>query len=86
MDKFYQPGAIAQPRFKPQANLNAEPLRELLKHQGSQLATLESLANDTTNVIGKLQALAAKRVSKLEEISSKLMDLKHYQAVFIASH
>ena len=76
VDKFYQPGAIAQPRFKPQANLNAEPLRELLKQQGSQIATLESLANDTKNVIGKLQLLAAKRVNKLEEISLKINGLK----------
>jgi hypothetical protein len=76
-DKLYQPASIVQPRFKPQANLHANPLRELLKHQGAQIATLESLANDQTNVIEKLQVLAEKRTSKLTEISVAIERLKN---------
>lgn len=76
IDKLYQPAVISQPRFKPQANLNANPLRELLKQQGAQLATLESLANDKTNVIEKLQALAIKKENKLTDILSALNTLK----------
>ena len=77
VDKLHQPAAISQPRFKPQANINANPLRELLKQQGAQLATLESLANDKTNVIDKLSALAAKRAAKLTEISTAINALKN---------
>lgn len=76
VDKLHQSASIIQPRFKPQAHLNAQPLRELLKQQGAQLATLESLANDKTNVIGKLQALAAKRANKLNQISAAVNALK----------
>ena len=75
VDKLYQPAAIIQPRFKPQANLNASPLREYLKKQSAQIATLESLANDKTNVIGKLQALAAKRTAKLNALKADLTAL-----------
>lgn len=80
VDKLYQPAAIALPRFKPQANLNAQPLRELLKQQGSQLATLESLANDKVNIVGKLQALAEKRSSHLEQISTAINVLKTFSS------
>jgi hypothetical protein len=76
VDKLHQPASIVQPRFKPQANLNANPLCELLRQQGAQLATLESLANDKTNVIDKLQALAAKRARKLSEVSAAIHALK----------
>lgn len=79
-DKLYQSATIAQPRFKPLANLNANPLRDYLKHQGAQIATLESLANDNTNVIQKLQVLATKRATKLSEISTAINDLKSINA------
>jgi hypothetical protein len=76
VDKLHQPASIIQPRFKPQAKLNANPLRELLKQQGKQIATLESLANDSINVIDKLQALATKRASQLNEANSGINALK----------
>ena len=77
VDKLYQPAAIVQPRFKPQSNLNTNPMRDYLTQQGSQLATLESLAHDKTNVISKLQALAAKRSAKLTELNAALSALKN---------
>lgn len=77
VDKFHQPVNIAQPRFKPQAALNANPLRDMLYLQGSQLATLESLANDKTNVIDKLKALANKRSAKLDNIKVNIEALKN---------
>ncbi len=76
VDKLCQPSAISQPRFKPPANLNANPLRELLKQQGMQIATLESLANDKTSVIDKLQALANKRMDKLSGVNTAINALK----------
>ncbi|CAH8216666.1 conserved hypothetical protein [Vibrio aestuarianus] len=75
-DKFHQPAAIVQPRFKPAANINANPLCDYLALQGSQIATLESLASDSTNIIGKLSALAAKRSEKLGEVSAQINALK----------
>ena len=76
VDKYHQPANIAQPRFKPQAQLNANPLRKLLSQQGAQLATLESLANDKSDVHSKLQALASKRSAKLAEIKTNINALK----------
>ena len=72
IDKLHQPAAIIQPRFKPESNLNATPLREYLKKQGAQITTLESLANDKTNVIGKLNALAVKRTEKLSKLKTEI--------------
>ncbi|MBL4830897.1 MAG: hypothetical protein JKY55_13565 [Aliivibrio sp.] len=77
IDKFHQPAAIVQPRFKPGAQLNANPLGDYLAAQGSEIATLESLADDATNVIDKLQGLAAKRSTTLSEIQSKINALKN---------
>lgn len=78
-DKLHQPTQIIQPRFKPMAKLNANPLGEYFKEQGSQIATLESLASDATSVISKLQALAAKRSGKVAEISGAIEALKTLQ-------
>ena len=75
-DKFSQPTAIIQPRFKPMAKLNSSPVRELLKNQGAQIATLESLADDKNTVIDKLQLLAQKRANKLNQISNQINALK----------
>ncbi|MBY7811600.1 hypothetical protein KW448_08065 [Vibrio fluvialis] len=75
-DKLYQPVAIVQPRFKPFAQLNAQPMRDYFDQQNAQLATLESLASDSTNVIGKLQALAAKRAITLADVSQSINALK----------
>lgn len=75
-DKYFQSSSIKQPRFKPQAKLNANPLRQALSYQGSQIATLESLADDSTNVIDKLSVLAAKRAQKLAQVQAKLNALK----------
>lgn len=77
VDKYHQPAQIVQPRFKPMAQLNADPLRGALSLQGSQIATLESLADDKTNVIGKLQALATKRAQKLSEVQHSLQVLQN---------
>lgn len=77
VDKLFQPAAIIQPRFKPQANLHTNPLREVLRYQGALIATLESLANDKSNVHSKLQLLANKRADKLTEISTLINNLKN---------
>ncbi|MFA0609460.1 hypothetical protein [Vibrio sp. 10N.222.49.B4] len=76
-DKLHQPAAIVQPRFKPMAKLNANPLHDALHWQGAQIATLESLADDANHVIGKLQALAAKRASKLGDVKVQINALKN---------
>ncbi|OCH05878.1 hypothetical protein A6D98_06145 [Aliivibrio fischeri] len=76
-DKRFQPVAIVQPRFKPTSNMNGAPVRELMKLQGAELATLESLCDDKSNVIEKLQALAVKREAKLNQISTKINALKN---------
>ncbi|MBY7871706.1 hypothetical protein KW423_11470 [Vibrio fluvialis] len=75
-DKLHQPAAIVQSRFKPMAKLNANPLHDTLHWQGLQIATLESLADDANHVIGKLQALAAKRASKLGGVKAQINALK----------
>ncbi len=76
-DKLHQPAAIIQPRFKPMAKLNTNPLHDALHWQGAQIATLESLADDANHVIGKLQALAAKRASKLGDVKAQINALKN---------
>ncbi|MDC5720621.1 hypothetical protein [Vibrio europaeus] len=76
-DKLHQPAAIVQPRFKPMAKLNTNPLHDALHWQGAQIATLESLADDANHVIGKLQALAAKRASKLGDVKAQINALKN---------
>ncbi|WP_047461536.1 hypothetical protein [Vibrio fluvialis] len=78
-DKLHQPVAMVQPRFKPFATLNAQPLGDYYSEQRAQLATLESLASDSTHVIGKLQALAAKRSAALSDISEAINNLKNLQ-------
>lgn len=76
-DKLLQPAAITQPRFKPMAKLNANPLQGALHWQGAQIATLESLADDASHVIGKLQTLTTKRANKLSEVKAQLNALKN---------
>ncbi|EQB8915967.1 hypothetical protein ACYVL9_001772 [Vibrio fluvialis] len=78
-DKLHQPVAMVKPRFKPFATLNALPVGDYFSEQGAQLATLESLASDSTHVIGKLQALAAKRSAVLSDISEAINNLKNLQ-------
>ncbi|EMC0406229.1 hypothetical protein VBP81_000201 [Vibrio fluvialis] len=78
-DKLHQPVAMVQPRFKPFATLNALPVGDYFSEQRAQLATLESLASDSTHVIGKLQALAAKRSTVLSDISEVINNLKNLQ-------
>lgn len=75
-EKYHQPLAVTQPRFKPKALLHAQPFNEFNTTQMAQLATLESLASDRTDVIGKLQALAVKRAEKLTQLLTSIMDLK----------
>lgn len=78
-DKLHQPAAIVLPRFKPFAQMNAHSMGDYFDEQNAQLATLESLASDSTNVIGKLQALAAKRANALAEVSQAINVLKAVQ-------
>ncbi|MBY8196094.1 hypothetical protein KW533_04230 [Vibrio fluvialis] len=78
-DKLHQPVAMVQPRFKPFGTLNAQPVGDYFSEQSAQLATLESLASDSTHVIGKLQALAAKRSVVLSDISEAINNLKNLQ-------
>ncbi|EPW3766576.1 hypothetical protein ACWI58_001968 [Vibrio fluvialis] len=78
-DKLHQPVAMVQPRFRPFATLNALPVGDYFSEQSAQLATLESLASDSTHVIGKLQALAAKRSGVLSDISEAINNLKNLQ-------
>ncbi|NOH78510.1 hypothetical protein F0231_02010 [Vibrio sp. RE86] len=76
-DKFHQSAAIVQPRFKPMSFINVNPLRSSLNLQGTQIATLESLANDESSVIDKLNTLSVKRASKLDEVKAKVNALKN---------
>ncbi|EEX94349.1 hypothetical protein VIOR3934_19810 [Vibrio orientalis CIP 102891 = ATCC 33934] len=78
-NKMHVPAPIVQPRFKPKATANAQPLYEYEQHQAGQIATLESLANDATNVIGKLSVLAAKRSAKMDELKAQINALKALQ-------
>ncbi|ENP7459004.1 hypothetical protein ACEC37_002751 [Vibrio fluvialis] len=78
-DKLHQPVAMVQPRFKPFGTLNAQPVGDYFSEQSAQLATLESLASDNIHVIGKLQALAAKRSAVLSDISEAINNLKNLQ-------
>lgn len=75
-DKMTKPETIVQPRFKPAAHLNQEPLRSIEHWQGAQLAQLESLAADRQTPVAKLAALADKRNAKLSEWSKAINDLK----------
>lgn len=75
-DKFTKPNAIVQPRFKPTAQINQQPLRNTLSWQGEQLAQLESLAADKNTPAQKLAALAQKRTQQLEEWTDSLNQLK----------
>lgn len=75
-DKFTQPKAIIQPRFKPQSNLTPEPLRSVLNWQGAQVAQLESLAADRQSPVDKLSQLAQKRGLQLQEWQASINGLK----------
>ena len=75
-DKFTRPSAIVQPRFKPQLNVNPQPLREALKWQGAQVAQLESLAADKQSPVEKLSHLAQKRGEKLDAWKQAINALK----------
>lgn len=75
-NKMHVPAPIVQPRFKPKATVNTHPLYEYERHQAAQIATLESLASDATNVIGKLGVLAAKRSSTMDELKEQINALK----------
>ena len=75
-DKLHQPNAIMQPRFKPSSMVRANPLDAYFHLQAKQIATLESLASDEANVVGKLRELSAKRANALETITSDINALK----------
>lgn len=79
-DKFTKPNCIVQPRFKPTANINQQPLRDALFWQGGQLAQLESLAADKQTPVAKLKLLAQKRGQQLAQWQQAINDLKHSNA------
>ncbi|MFA0607277.1 hypothetical protein [Vibrio amylolyticus] len=78
-DKLHVPSPIIQPRFKPKATMNAQPLYGYERHQAAQIATLESLASDSTNVIDKLSALAIKRADVMAKLKADINALKTLQ-------
>ncbi|MET2897060.1 hypothetical protein ABXV22_01895 [Vibrio rotiferianus] len=78
-DKLHQPAPIIQPRFKPFAFLNASPFSGYKSNQASQVATIESLASDATNVIDKLARLGKKRATVVQSSSSAIEALKVMQ-------
>lgn len=79
--KRYQSTAIKQSRFKPNADLSGNPLGDYFYWQGSQLATLESLASDEQNVISKLGTLASKRGQYLTTTTQQIAALKNLQGL-----
>lgn len=75
-NKLHQPSMIIQPRFKPTGLLKANPLDSYLVQQSKQVATLESLASDKTDLIDKLGKLASKRTQQLQSITLAIDALK----------
>ncbi|SQD80455.1 hypothetical protein [Moritella yayanosii] len=75
--QFIKPLPIMQPRFKPQAHVNVDPLRQVLQYQGGQVAQLESIAGDKQTPVQKLQALANKRNTQLSTWHDALNQLKN---------
>lgn len=76
-DKMNTPAVDAVPRYKPNGYLNQNPLRDALKYQGAQVAQLESLASDQSDVVAKLQALEQKRNAALSEWKAAIDGLKN---------
>lgn len=75
--KFIKPLPIVQPRFKPQALINVDPLRQVLQYQGGQIAQLESIAGDKQTPVQKLHAFARKRNAQLTTWTDALNQLKN---------
>ncbi|MDW1940884.1 hypothetical protein R7Q10_02580 [Vibrio sp. Vb0599] len=75
-EKMTKMEAIVQPRFKPVAPLNQDPLRLVEQWQGAQIAQLESLASDRQTPVDKLAALAEKRAAQLNDWSQAINTLK----------
>jgi hypothetical protein len=75
--KFIKPLPIMQPRLKPQATINVNPLRQVLQWQCGQVAQLESIAGDKQTPVQKLQALANKRNAQLTTWHAALNQLKN---------
>ncbi|QUM81659.1 hypothetical protein HWV01_15905 [Moritella sp. 5] len=75
--KLIKPLPIVQPRFKPLAPINVDPLRQVLQYQGGQVAQLESIAGDKQTPVQKLQAVAGKRNAQLTTWHDALNQLKN---------
>lgn len=75
-DKMTKPDTIVQPRFKPSAHINPEPVRLVERWQGAQIAQLESLAGDRQTPVDKLASLAVKRSAMLDTWSQNINELK----------
>ncbi|QMV16647.1 hypothetical protein [Vibrio spartinae] len=79
-EKLRKPAAIIQPRFKPVAPVSTTPFADMNAALGTHIATLESLASDRVNVIGKLRQLAEKRQSTLQTVSDTLQAMQTMNA------
>ncbi|QTL95523.1 hypothetical protein [Aeromonas jandaei] len=71
-DLMSQPAAASVPRWKAQEPLLWDPLRSARSLLGAEIAQLESLASQSATPIAKLQALAARRSARLEELSTAI--------------
>ncbi|SHF51470.1 hypothetical protein [Vibrio gazogenes] len=79
-EKLRKPAAIVQPRFKPVAPLSTKPFVDMNAALGTHIATLESLASDRVNIIGKLRQLAEKRQATLQTVSDTLQTIQTMDA------
>ncbi|MDW6094198.1 hypothetical protein [Vibrio rhizosphaerae] len=79
-EKLRKPAAMIQPRFKAVAPLTTKPFVGMNAALGTQIATLESLASDRVNVIGKLRQLAEKRQSTLQAVNDTLQAMQSMDA------
>ncbi|SJN58736.1 hypothetical protein VR7878_03011 [Vibrio ruber DSM 16370] len=79
-EKLRKPAPIIQPRFKAVAPLTTKPFVGMNAALGTQVATLESLASDQVNVIGKLRQLAEKRQLTLQTVNDTLQAMQTMDA------
>ncbi|MFR9705012.1 hypothetical protein ACL00O_21255, partial [Aeromonas sanarellii] len=74
-DTMHQPTAARVPRWRAGEPLCWAPLRPARAALGAELAQLESLARDSQTPITRLQALAARRATRLDALATALAEL-----------
>lgn len=74
-DKMQQTAPALTPRWTQSRSLNLQPLRSATGLLGSQIAQLESLADDGATPLTKLTALANKRSAMLTQLQTDLTAL-----------